>query len=156
MSRIKPIRQQDKSDCGAACLASIAGYHGLNMPLARIRDYASTGTEGTNILGLTEAAEKMGMAAKGVKGPFDALQHAPLPSIAHVITSDRTQHFVVISSMGKKYVRCMDPAMGKLCLSQNIFSSALRYPQNQEHALGMPRCRPEIGLNLQDRNKNHI
>ena len=122
MPKIKPIRQHDSSDCGAACLASVAGYHGLNLPLARIRDYASTGTSGTNILGLTEAAEQMGLTAKGVKGPFEALPNAPLPSIAHVITSDRMQHFMVVSSVRKKYIRCMDPACGKfITLSHDEF-----------------------------------
>ena len=34
------IRQQDEMDCGAACLASVAGYYGLKMPVARLRRLA--------------------------------------------------------------------------------------------------------------------
>jgi ATP-binding cassette, subfamily C, bacteriocin exporter len=112
--RLKLIRQHDISDCGAACLASVASYHGLHLPLAQIRDYSSTCKSGTNVLGLIEAAEKIGMTAKGVKGPFDALSTAPLPSIAHVITTSGTQHYVVLSSIGKKHIHYMDPTEGKI------------------------------------------
>ena len=122
MPRIKPLRQHDSTDCGAACMAAVARYHGLNLPLAKIRDYASTGTLGTNIQGLTEAAEKIGLTAKGVKGPFEALPGAPLPSIAHVVTSDHMQHFIVVSSVRKRKIRCMDPARGKnISLTHNEF-----------------------------------
>jgi len=82
--------------------------------MARIRDYASTGRSGTSVMGLTEAAEKMGMAAKGVKGPFGALLNAPVPSIAHLVQADRSQHFMVITRPGKKHIRCMDPARGEM------------------------------------------
>lgn len=36
------IRQQDEMDCDAACLASVAGYYGLKMPVARLRRLAGT------------------------------------------------------------------------------------------------------------------
>ncbi len=114
MPRIRSTRQHDETDCGAACLACIAAYYGLHMPLARIREYASTGRSGTNVLGLTEAAEKMGLVAKGVKGPSEALKSAPLPAIAHIIRSDRTQHFIVLASFRKSRVTIMDPAEGRM------------------------------------------
>jgi len=114
MPRIKPIRQHDQSDCGAACLASVAAFYGLHLPLSRIREYASTGRNGTNIMGLIEAAEKIGMTAKGVKGPCEALLYAPLPCIAHIITADMTHHFIVLASCGRKKIRYMDPAQGKM------------------------------------------
>ena len=36
------IKQFDITDCGAACLASICAYYGLQFPIARIRQYAFT------------------------------------------------------------------------------------------------------------------
>ena len=114
MPRIKSIRQHDQSDCGAVCLASVAAFYGLHLPLSRIREYASTGRNGTNIMGLIEAAEKIGMTAKGVKGPCEALLYAPLPCIAHIITADMTHHFIVLASCRRKKIRYMDPAHGKM------------------------------------------
>ena len=79
------IRQQDEMDCGAACLASVAGYYGLKMPVARLRRLAGTDREGTSIYGLVKTAEKLGFTAKGMKGDPEALLSGiPLPAIAHV------------------------------------------------------------------------
>ena len=52
------VKQRDITDCGAACLASVAAYYKLTLPVARIRQMAGTDKKGTNILGLVEAAEK--------------------------------------------------------------------------------------------------
>lgn len=79
------IKQRDITDCGAACLASIAAFYKLKMPVARIRQLASTDQKGTNVLGLIEAASKLGFEAKGVKGNLDSLSKIPLPAIAHVV-----------------------------------------------------------------------
>ena len=106
-------KQHDITDCGAACLASISGYYGLNIPVSRIRQLASTDQKGTNILGMIEAAEKMGFAAKGVKGEQHSLNHIPLPAIAHVVIGNALQHFVVIYKVSGKFVEVMDPRDGK-------------------------------------------
>ena len=42
------IKQFDITDCGAACLASVCAYYGLQFPIARIRQYAFTDQKGTN------------------------------------------------------------------------------------------------------------
>jgi len=36
------IKQHDITDCGAACLASISAHYNLEIPIARIRQYAGT------------------------------------------------------------------------------------------------------------------
>lgn len=90
------IKQFDITDCGAACLASVCAYYGLQFPIARIRQYAFTDQKGTNVLGLIEAANKLGLSAKGVRAKFEALYIVPKPVIAHVIVHNQLQHFVVI------------------------------------------------------------
>lgn len=114
--RIK-IRQHDLTDCGAACMASVAAYHHLELPIARIRQYASTDKKGTNILGLVEAANKLGFSAKAVKGPYECLEEIPKPAIAHVIVQEKLHHYVVIYEVAKDTVTYMDPADGQLHVS---------------------------------------
>ncbi|MHA4896209.1 peptidase domain-containing ABC transporter [Pedobacter sp. PWIIR3] len=113
LKRIK-IRQHDIMDCGAACLASICAYFKLDMPIAVIRQYASTDTKGTNVLGLIEASEKLGLSAKGVKGDFDNLKDIPVPTIAHVIVREQLQHYVVIYGYTDEFIKIMDPGDGEL------------------------------------------
>jgi len=113
MSNIR-IKQHDITDCGAACLASISSYYKLETPIARIRQFAGTDKKGTNVLGLIEAAQKLGFEAKGVRGEFDSLYKIPKPAIAHIIVKERLQHYVVIYSIKKKYLKIMDPGTGKI------------------------------------------
>jgi len=108
------IKQHDIRDCGAACLASIGNHYGVNLPIARIRQFANTDKCGTNVLGVIVAAEKMGFTAKGVKGNLDAIPKIPLPAIAHIIVKKQLQHYVVIYKVTKKKIEVMDPGTGKL------------------------------------------
>ncbi|MEQ3500793.1 peptidase domain-containing ABC transporter [Tenacibaculum sp. SSH1-16] len=108
------IKQHDITDCGAACLASISAHYKLQLPIARIRQYAGTDKKGTNVLGLIEAAEKLGFEAKGVRGELDSLFKIPKPAIAHVIVREQLQHYVVIYEVTKGYIKIMDPGDGKI------------------------------------------
>jgi ABC-type bacteriocin transporter len=111
MNRVK-IKQRDISDCGAACLASVAAFHNLKLPVARIRQLASTDKKGTNVAGMLEGAQRLGFSAKGVRGDFESLFKIPKPSIAHVVMNDGLQHYVVIYNATDRYVAVMDPASG--------------------------------------------
>lgn len=111
--RIK-IKQRDITDCGAACIASVAANYNLKLPVSRIRQIAGTDKKGTNVLGLIKAAEKLGFTAKGVKGGLDALPKIPLPAIAHIIVNKVLAHYVVIYSVKKDKIEYMDPSDGQL------------------------------------------
>jgi len=113
MASIK-IKQHDITDCGAACLASVSANYKLEIPIARIRQYAGTDKKGTNLLGMVEAAQKLGFEAKGVRGDFDSLFKIPLPAVAHVIINNQLQHYVVIYEVTPKYIKVMDPGIGKI------------------------------------------
>ena len=110
----KTIKQHDITDCGAACLASVAAHFKLKYPIARIRQYAGTDKKGTNVFGLIKAAEKLGFDAKGVRGDFESLYKIPKPAIAHVIVRERLHHYVVIYGITKTHVVVMDPGKGKM------------------------------------------
>lgn len=113
MKRAVKIKQRDITDCGAACLASVAAYHQLKLPVARIRQLASTDKRGTNVLGMLEAANQLGFDAKGVRGPMTSLAKIPKPAIAHVVVQDVLHHFVVIYDVLATEVEVMDPADGQ-------------------------------------------
>ncbi|GGD28369.1 peptidase domain-containing ABC transporter [Hyunsoonleella pacifica] len=112
MANIK-IKQHDITDCGAACLASISAHYKLQIPIARIRQYAGTDKKGTNVLGLIEAADKLGFESKGVRGELESLFKIPKPAIAHIIVKERLHHYVVIYEVTKTHVTVMDPGTGK-------------------------------------------
>lgn len=119
-SNIK-VKQHDITDCGAACIASISAYYGLTLPIARIRQLASTDKKGTNVLGLIEAAQKLGFEVKAAKSRnpdgtnnLEPLQKIPTPAIAHIIKDGRLLHYVVIYTVKHDRIRIMDPGTGDL------------------------------------------
>lgn len=115
------IKQHDITDCGAACLASISAHYGLRLPISKIRQMASTDQKGTNVLGLIEAASKLGFDVKAVKSKkpdasnkTEPLQKIPTPAIAHVIKGGKLLHYVVIYTVKKDKIQIMDPGTGDL------------------------------------------
>ena len=108
------VRQLDISDCGPACLASIAAYYKFSIPVSRIRQYAATEKHGTNVLGMLDAAERLGFQAKAVRGSIDSITKIPKPAIAHLIVNGGLHHYVVIYKSNKKFITVMDPGDGRL------------------------------------------
>nr|WP_321450840.1 peptidase domain-containing ABC transporter [uncultured Carboxylicivirga sp.] len=108
------IQQYDHADCGAACLASVASFYKLKLRLWKIRELAGTNLSGTSAYGLLKAAEEIGFEAKGIQIEKEELPEIPLPAIAHLKLPEGGHHFVVIYKVGKKKVKIMDPAEGRL------------------------------------------
>jgi ATP-binding cassette subfamily B protein len=116
------VKQHDITDCGAACLATVARTHRLRIPITAIRQFAGTDRRGTNVLGMVEAAQHLGFEAKGVKGDMEALARIPLPCIAHVVAGD-LHHFVVIHKVTGKEVIVADPASGVVKYKRDDFAA---------------------------------
>jgi ATP-binding cassette, subfamily C, bacterial len=117
------ILQHSEEDCGAACLASIAKYHGRTFTLTRIREAVGTGQLGTTLLGLRRGAEAIGLLARSaVASPdlLDRLKDIPLPAVIHW----QGKHWVVFyGKRGKQYV-IGDPAIGLRYLSEDELTEA--------------------------------
>ena len=59
------IKQRDITDCGAACLASIAAHYHLGIPVSKIRQMAGTDQKGTNAWGLIKRLKNSDFRQKG-------------------------------------------------------------------------------------------
>lgn len=98
------VLQHSQEDCGAACLASIAKYHGRNFTINYIRDIAGTRQQGTTLLGLKRGAESLGFNARSVTASpvvLDRIDKAPLPAIIHW----KGYHWVILyGKKGNKYI----------------------------------------------------
>lgn len=111
------VRQYDAMDCGPACIAMVARWHGKRISLETIRKRAYITREGVSFLGMKSAAESMGFVVAGVKIPFEELAaKAPLPCIVHW----EQNHFIVVNKIGKS-VWVSDPALGRLRMTTDEF-----------------------------------
>ena len=123
------VKQHDITDCGAACLATIAKQNGYRLPISRIREIAGTDKQGTNAFGMIKAAEQLGFSAKAVKGDKDAFfSEFPLPCIAHVIVKGNLMHYVVIHKITKKQIIIADPGCGIVKLTPEEFFGETAQP----------------------------
>lgn len=108
------VKQRDVTDCGAACLVAIAGSYGYPFSVSKIRQIAGTDQRGTSMLGMVEAAQKMGFQAKAVRANAELIRQIPVPCIAHVLLENGLQHFVVLYRISKHQLVYMDPGTGTL------------------------------------------
>ncbi|HEY0769926.1 MAG TPA: cysteine peptidase family C39 domain-containing protein, partial [Sphingobacteriaceae bacterium] len=114
-------KQLDQMDCGPTCLRMVAKYYGKNYPLTFLRDSTFISREGVSLLGISEAAEKIGFRTMGVKLPFKRfMTDAPLPCIVHWNQS----HFAVVYKVSKHNVWVADPASGHIKYSVDEFTKS--------------------------------
>jgi ABC-type bacteriocin/lantibiotic exporter with double-glycine peptidase domain len=109
-AKIPFVQQMEWTDCGAACLAMVLGYHGKNIPLARVRAELGLARDGVSARNLVEAGVRLGLIGRGVKVEIDQLELLARASIIHW----EFNHFVVFDRVIKNRdrVRIYDPAVG--------------------------------------------
>nr|WP_315482965.1 peptidase domain-containing ABC transporter [uncultured Undibacterium sp.] len=111
-------KQPDTMDCGATCLRMVMKYYGRSCNLQDLRLAAQTTREGASLLGLSDAAEKLGFRTLGVKVTFDNLvEEIPFPCIAHW----NQTHFIVIYKIEKGHIYVADPGHGLLRYTKKEF-----------------------------------
>lgn len=126
MKKITFIRQRDAKDCGPTCLAMVAKCFGRSLDLKYIREITALSKEGVSLLGISKAAETIGLKSIGGRISFDTLvNEAPLPCIVHW----EQNHFVVVYQVkknrkGQWRVHVADPAKGLLDYTKQEFCAS--------------------------------
>lgn len=117
MNNFPNYTQADLKDCGPTCIKMVAKYYGITINIQKLRDYSETTRDGSNLLMLSDAAEKIGFRTIGVKRSLKRLDEIPLPCILHW----NNYHFVVLYKI-KKGIYCIsDPAIGLITYNQEEF-----------------------------------
>lgn len=114
-----PFYQQlDEMDCGATCLRMIARHYGRYYSLEYLRELTYMGKQGVDLLGISDAAEQIGLQSLALKISFDRLvEDIPMPCVVHW----QQTHFVVVYHVTSKFVWIADPAAGKFKLNREEF-----------------------------------
>ncbi len=104
------VKQHDETDCAAACLAMICMHYKKDTTITKLRDLMGTDIKGTNLIGLSKCAEKLGFASKPVKVDASGFRSEfTKPCIANIISKEGLSHFVVIFKVTKRHVIVGDP-----------------------------------------------
>ena len=107
--RFPHVHQVDMTDCGAASLAIICRYFGRKVSLPYVRQAASSGSDGTSLLGISRGAEQLGLAATTTKVSKARLDEMPLPAVLHW----EGNHWLVLYDVDAEHARISDPATGR-------------------------------------------
>jgi ATP-binding cassette subfamily B protein RaxB len=107
--RVPLILQSEAPECGIACVAMIASYHGLRTDLSAMRVRLSPSMKGVTLQHIAAIADTMKMSFRGVQAPLSALGKLRMPAILHWDMN----HFVVLTRADGKSITVMDPARGK-------------------------------------------
>ncbi|HET7547495.1 MAG TPA: peptidase domain-containing ABC transporter [Usitatibacter sp.] len=108
-ARVPVILQSEAPECGIACLAMVASYHGHRTDLSAMRLRLSPSLKGITLKHIAQIAETMGMTARGVQVPLESLGKLRLPAVLHWDMN----HFVVLTRVAGRKIIVHDPARGK-------------------------------------------
>lgn len=113
------FKQLEIMDCGPTCLKMVTAYYGKTISIKTLRDYSAFARDGVSLLGIAQAAEKLGFQATGCKLTYEQLiNEAQLPCIVHW----NQNHFIVVTNKATdKKITIADPANSILTLSKEEF-----------------------------------
>jgi ATP-binding cassette subfamily B protein RaxB len=106
--RVPMILQTEAAECGLACLAMIAGWHGHHTDLPALRARFAISLKGINLGHLVQHANCLELSARGLRLEIDELVQLALPCILHWDMN----HFVVLVKTDRKGIVVHDPAVG--------------------------------------------
>lgn len=125
-------RQLNSMDCGPVCLKMITHYHGKHFNTDTLRRLSGFNKEGTSVLGLSEAAEKIGFRTRGVMLNLRQLTEVSTPCILHW----NQNHFVVLISIAYRRrdwkIKIADPGKGIIHLSKKEFLDQWAFSDDAE------------------------
>jgi ATP-binding cassette subfamily B protein RaxB len=107
-SRLPSILQTEAAECGLACLAMVASYHGHRIDLNTLRRRHPVSLKGVTLRGLIQLANQLHMACRPLRFELHDIGLLTLPAVVHWDLN----HFVVLKAASSKGVVIHDPALG--------------------------------------------
>lgn len=107
------IYQAESTECALACLAMVAGYHGLEISMLALRKRHAVSIKGATLRDVTEMARRIDLSCRPVRCEVNGLKNLARPALLHW----DFEHFVVLKEVrGNRFV-VHDPALGILRLN---------------------------------------
>jgi ATP-binding cassette, subfamily B, bacterial CvaB/MchF/RaxB len=117
--RIRALYQDTSSDCAYACLAMILDGFGTRVSVEVLKSRLAPGASGTGLPQLLKLAASFNLSGTAYRTEPDTLAAIPLPAILHWDMN----HFVVLASVRRGRYEILDPARGRLLISQAALSN---------------------------------
>ena len=113
------ILQSEAAECGAACLAMVCGYYGLEIDLFNFRQRFGSPSQGVTLMSLSKTAEHAGLKSRALSLDLDEIRQLKLPCVLHW----GMNHYVVLTKVRKSSFIVHDPALGKRIIGNQEMSN---------------------------------
>ncbi|MGB0524558.1 MAG: peptidase domain-containing ABC transporter [Flammeovirgaceae bacterium] len=121
LKKFPNYKQADSNDCGPTCLRMIAKYYGKDISGPAIRKLVYRGSQGANLLNLSDSADQLGFRTMMVKCSLEMMEEEkPTPFIAYW----NQNHYVVVYKIkgGRFYIS--DPNGKRTTVDRETFRKA--------------------------------
>jgi ATP-binding cassette subfamily B protein RaxB len=102
------LLQTEAAECGLACLAMVASYHGLDCDLPSLRQRFSLSLKGATMVDMVRMAGQLQLNARALRAEMEHLDQLELPCVLHWDLN----HFVVLREIRRNHAVIHDPARG--------------------------------------------
>ncbi|HET7608243.1 MAG TPA: peptidase domain-containing ABC transporter [Gammaproteobacteria bacterium] len=106
--KLPVLLQTEAAECGVACLAMVASYHGHAVDVATLRRRFTVSMRGATLAALMQLAARLGLETRAVRVELEDLARLRLPCILHWSFT----HFVVLRRVTRRGLLVHDPARG--------------------------------------------
>ncbi|WP_413666693.1 peptidase domain-containing ABC transporter [Mucilaginibacter sp. Mucisp86] len=151
--RFKFVSQLESNDCGPACLAMVASFHGYSVNLKKAKELCAVTRMGVSVKDILDGGRHLGMQSTGLKLFPAQLAEIPLPAILFW----KQDHFVVLYKIsmkrGNTLYHIADPGYGKIAIDEDLLSKewlgnnakgiALVFPKDESALLSEPANREQ-------------
>jgi ATP-binding cassette subfamily B protein RaxB len=110
--QVPVVLQSEAAECGLACLAMVAGAHGLDTDLPTLRRRFSLSLKGVTLAELVRMAHVLQLNTRALRAEPAELAQVQLPCVLHWDLN----HFVVLVALERGEAVIHDPARGVLRL----------------------------------------
>jgi ATP-binding cassette subfamily B protein RaxB len=107
--RVPLVLQAEAAECGLACLAMVAGAHGLVTDLPTLRQRFAVSVKGVTLADIVRMADALQLDSRALRAEPADLAALRLPCILHWDMN----HFVVLVSVRRGVALIHDPAFGE-------------------------------------------
>lgn len=106
---MKPILQDEMSECGLACVVMIVNEKGGNTSLYELRRKYKISKDGVSLYQLINILNDFDITSTPLSGDYTQIKDLQTPAILFWNKS----HYVVLESADEKIIKIIDPALGK-------------------------------------------
>lgn len=141
MKKFPIYTQHDAMDCGPTCLRMVAAFYGKTYSIESLREKSFISRNGVTMLGLSEAAEKIGFHTLGIQITTDRLiKDVPLPCIIHWNQNHFVVLYKVVRHRGETFFYVADPIGSRIKYTKREFENCWISSSNEGERMGFALC----------------